>query len=312
MLRIRLTLTAICFAIITVTALARRPSNQCLQLAVTGSDGRTSHVYLLTFDFAGHTHWQQITTLPGIATDPAWSPDGRSIAFESGAVIYTVNVDTHVVQQVVEGHSPTWSPDGTHLAFWDGDSSPGFRYARADVYTIDLQSGVRERVTRNEDIPAHESMREDVGRSVNPDWHTSGLLYQNADDSLYAVAMLPDAKYGLDATGLLPHADYARDPAWSPDGTSIAFYSAYLSDIGGGIYRLSEAPDGEPELLAEIGEGGSPTWSPDGRYIAAEIRHEGRYQIGVIDVQDRHVTLKLGQEGLDLMRPAWRPASCVD
>jgi TolB protein len=310
MMRFRLILTAVFISLITLTALTRRPDNQCLQLAVAASDGASSHIYLLTFDFVGHTHWQQLTTLPGNATNPSWSPDGRQVAFEDNAIIYIVNIDTHHMQQVIEGHSPVWSPDGSKLAFWLGSSSPGSRQFRADIYTIDLNSGDVERVTRNEDIPVEASMREDVGRSVNPDWHASGLLYENADDSLYSVAKMQDAVLGTEVTGILTRSDYGQDPAWSPDGEWMAFYSAYFNNSGG-VYRRQIA-SGVTQLLSEINEGNSPTWSPDGRFVAVDLRHEGRYQIAIISVEDSRILTHLGHDGLDLTRPAWRPASCVE
>jgi len=67
---------------------------------------------------------------------------------------------------------------------------------------------------------------------------------------------------------------------------------------------------GEPGLLVGIGRGGSPTWSPDGRYIAADMWHEGYYRIAIISVEHRRIIMILGEDAINLTRPTWRPVSC--
>jgi Tol biopolymer transport system component len=59
--------------------------------------------------------------------DPAWSPDGRTIAFarrlNGGArTIYLVHPDGSGLRQLTKGRSPSWSPDGERLAFVLGGS----------------------------------------------------------------------------------------------------------------------------------------------------------------------------------------------
>ena len=53
--------------------------------------------------------------------DPAWSPDGRTIAFFSGAKIYLMNADGSehraLTRPQVEPRDLAWSPDGRKLAF---------------------------------------------------------------------------------------------------------------------------------------------------------------------------------------------------
>lgn len=52
---------------------------------------------------------------------PAWSPDGRRIAFSSDSDIYVMNADGSEVRQLTDheavDRTPAWSPDGSRIAF---------------------------------------------------------------------------------------------------------------------------------------------------------------------------------------------------
>lgn len=88
-------------------------------------------------------------------------------------------------------------------------------------------------------------------------------LRENAQTDLWAISVGQSAPLRLTNSP----AD-SRDPAWSPDGTRIAFASnregnweLYILEIATGtISRLTYTPGFE----------GAPTWSPDGAYLAYE------------------------------------------
>ena len=68
-----------------------------------------------------------MTRFPGRETQPAFSPDGRQIAFvwdgaeENNADIYVKLIDTgeplRLTTDPAPDHSPVWSPDGRYIAF---------------------------------------------------------------------------------------------------------------------------------------------------------------------------------------------------
>jgi Tol biopolymer transport system component len=62
-----------------------------------------------------------------------------------------------------------------------------------------------------------------------------------------------------------------QDPAWSPDGRTIAFVS------GDGSLWLANA-DGTGGARQVTDLGGSPSWAPDSRRVVVEVRYyRGRY-----------------------------------
>ncbi len=96
-----------------------------------------------------------------------------------------------------------------------------------------------------------------------------------------------------------------RDPVVSPDGDRIAFVSSragpwelYILDVtSGNIQRLTETP----------GYVGSPTWSPDGRWLAFEMYHNDNFDIWVMPLDaDQEIFQLTNDPGMDI-DPTWDP-----
>jgi dipeptidyl aminopeptidase/acylaminoacyl peptidase len=92
---------------------------------------------------------------------PAWSPDGRQIAFESARdgdkEIYVMNADGSGVRQVTQNtihdEGPAWSPDGTKFVFTRGPDD-----LHGDIWTMNVDgSDARQHTTYS-------------GRDESPDW----------------------------------------------------------------------------------------------------------------------------------------------
>jgi Tol biopolymer transport system component len=188
--------------------------------------------------------------------EPSWSPDGVTIAYASPDGIGLMNADgtnTRLVR--ARGTQPAWSPDGQQIAFIDG----GIRVMQAD--------GAFERLLVSDDVfQAGDEMH-------RPDWSTDGqrIAFQRYD----CCWMEPVEIYvvGLDGTPPrkvidgVPYGDGRMwvslwAPAWSPDGTSMAFvYYFSIAMIGPG----EEIPRA---LGANAAWESDLAWSPDGRRLA--------------------------------------------
>lgn len=241
------------------------------------ADGRGSDVYLVAPDGTGLT---RLTETTEVEWGPAWSPDGTHLAFirevEAGGQRPT-DVDCGVdgvadpaacergtpgqYAIVVSSAAPGtervvfqsagvinflgWSADGTRLSF-NHDGSGG-------LVVLDLATGSTQLVLAGSyDVVAWAL---DGTRLV-----TQGVADASGSD-LYLVFI--DDREPIRLTS---GEGYEWGPAWSPDGSQIAF--SFDPDGSARAHRIEVmAADGSGRsVLAEEAYG--PAWSPDGALIA--------------------------------------------
>jgi Tol biopolymer transport system component len=188
---------------------------------------------------------------------PAWSPDGKQIAYSDGADVYRVDAVPSAIPVNLTADTsvtitePDWSPDGTRIAFTALPSGGDF-----DVYTMNATDGANKfNVTHN---PAYDS-----SPSWSPDGTKLAFMSRRDDAAGDIYTTLADGSgtpFRVEARANIP--DTA--PSWSPDGTKLAFSSAVPTTGDPGrrdIYLARADGTGDPVTMpGSFGRDDNPAW----------------------------------------------------
>jgi TolB protein len=107
--------------------------------------GQLSSICVINRDGTGFTRLMTDTAGATAASDPAWSPDGKQIAFTSDRDIAVLTLAGGGVTHLTDGSEPAWSPDGSRLVF----------VGKGGLFTINADGSDRRQLTTgNRHAPA--------------------------------------------------------------------------------------------------------------------------------------------------------------
>jgi Tol biopolymer transport system component len=239
------------------------------------------------------------------AYEPVWSPDGTKIAFYGyprGAVrgganydVYVMNADGSGVTNLTTSPAdvaswfsqldPKWSPDGTNIAY-DGDDG---------LYVMNADGSDQTKVAAGQDA------------SWSPDG--TRIAFEGAGGAIWSVA--PD---GSGVVQLTSGAGFDGFPAYSPEGTKIAYYHGQGGGVGERAIDLAiyvmNADGSDQTGIADFQANtmGRPVWSPDSSRLAFDLYFWNQtWDIYVVNVDGSGLADVANDPDRDENNPVWSP-----
>lgn len=194
--------------------------------------------------------------------DPAWSPDGKSVAYVrlegSGRqnALYVMDLATKAVRRLSPPTQspihPAWTSDGSTILYCTNDDLDPPRKNNSEIYGVDVATGRVSTIisggVNTYPVPSPDGRKMAFRKMLDVN---SELFVADVD--------------GRNLKNLTDHPAFEGWPAWSPDGRRIAFganrnsnYQIFVMDADGGNVKLVANTEGRAT---------APKWSPDGQTI---------------------------------------------
>lgn len=226
---------------------------------------------------------------------PAWSPNGRSVAYVSfenqQASIYVQDVANGGRRLIsrfpgING-APAWSPDGRKLAVVLSKTGA------PNIYMLNL---VTRQVTQ---------LTNDININTEPSWSPDGrkiIFTSNRSGGKPQIYQMDVSNKSI--SRVTYEGNYNARPSYAPDGNHIVMinresgmYSIGLLDLNNGNFKV---------LTNTTNDHGSPSIAPNGSMVVYEMFDRGQNVLGMTTT-DGSVNLRLPSRTGEVQDPAWSP-----
>ena len=254
---------------------------------------------LYIVDYDGHNP-RQVTVNGSLNLLPAWTPDGRALAYVS----YRQGTPLVFLAHIFEGRStanltgeransqafaPVFSPDGQRIAYASN------RSGNMDIWVANADGGSPRRLTTT------------AASDTAPCWSPTGqeIAFTSSRAGTPQIYLM-DAE-GLNVRRLTTVGNYNDAPAWNPSRQHSEI--AYTSRLEAGGFDIAVV-DLASRQVRQVTQGrGSceyPSWAPNGRHLVFSCERGKKWDITVSDRDGRSVrTLATGPG--NNVQPDWGP-----
>ena len=257
--------------------------------------GRDMQYALMIADSDGHNPQTVVRSREPLLS-PAWSPDGRRLAYNSfergNSSIYIQEIATGARESVASfrgiNGARSLSPDGNRLALTLS------RSGNPEIYVMDLATRALSQVTNH------------WGIDTEPVWSPDGRTLYFTSDRAGKPQVYRVPATGGDAQRVSFQGEYNARATVCCDGKKIA-----VAQGAGNVYRIAvfDRSFGEPGQVSLLSPGNldeSPSFAPNGSMVLYAAR-EGRRGVLYAVSADGRVRQRLVLAEGDVREPAWSP-----
>jgi TolB protein len=241
-----------------------------------------------------------VTNSPSVEeSEPAWSPDGRKLAFaclpfQADGVtaigttqVCVANADGGNRVTLAAGHDPAWSPDGRRIAFTRSTGGD------EDIWLMDPVGTHLVNLTKH------------AGPDTKAAWSPDGkrIAFVSVPDSSDPGEIYVMNRDGSGRRQLTDDDRFDSDPAWNPKIRPLAFTHSLAGSRAFEIFGVDADGPGELDLTDRDGTEADPSWSPDGTELAFT---DANGEIFSFD-QPTRTFRNLTKNSAGDYQPAWSP-----
>jgi Tol biopolymer transport system component/DNA-binding winged helix-turn-helix (wHTH) protein len=267
------------------------PDGMLLAFSDRASSNEPTSIYLLSLDSLSTRR----VTSPGLPGDynPAFSPDGQTLAFNRGSQgvtsIYTVPVAGGRERKVVTGSQfgwgLAWTSDGREIVF----GKAGWLARSGWLWKISAHGGEPQRLQFGQE-------------GTEPSIRGSRLVYARQQANLNVWRKQLDSIPPTPADRFLSSTAIESGPQYSPNGRNIVFESTRSGSYE--IWTCRSDGTNLEQLTHFNNVTGTPRWSPDGQQIAFDSRATGNAEIFVMDSEGSALRKLTNDPSADVV-PSW-------